>query len=353
MTSAKSMIQSPTRQDRDRLEAFFEAFSVSTSPGNSGATGSETTLSLVGHDGDVAGIVLDTTRREAGPAELLLEVAIDFGGAANPLLSALPARFVVDLDDQPVLRTIASAFLAEAKGQRCGRQVAVDRLCEVVLLLVLRLAIERGDSRPGLLAGLAEGGSGGYLRHVAQHLHGHVSESRRRHAGRVSAVMADRVGAARPAARRSRQVRGTAFRVFKPRGVFARLRETVRPCAERGARKGHGRSWLNKRRVGLPYAPSQKSRGVDRRPLARRSRTQQDRNRSSAASRRIGSKRARSSSLEPALPHSNVPAKPGEWMLRSSPQATSTIASPCAPAKSSRIGLRRNRRERSLPTSAT
>lgn len=163
------MIQSPTRQDRDRLEAFFEAFSVSTSPGNSGATGSETTLSLVGHDGDVAGIVLDTTRREAGPAELLLEVAIDFGGAANPLLSALPARFVVDLDDQPVLQTIASAFLAEAKGQRCGRQVAVDRLCEVVLLLVLRLAIERGDSRPGLLAGLSHPGVQRAL--VAMHNH--------------------------------------------------------------------------------------------------------------------------------------------------------------------------------------
>lgn len=104
---------------------------------------------------------------------------------------------------------------------------------------------------------------------------------------------------------------------------------------------------------GPPLCAEPNSRGVDRRPLARRSRTQQDRNRSSAAWRRIGSKRARFSSLEPALPHSNVPTKPGEWMLGSSPQAASTIASPCAPAKSSRIGPRRNRRERSLSTSAT
>jgi AraC-like DNA-binding protein len=170
MQSAENMIHSPEGR-RDRLAAFFEAFAVSTSFMEAEATESRAVLSLVGRGCEITQIILDTRQPNAETTDLLLRVAIDFGGAANPLLSAMPARFAVDLDEQPILRTIAAAFVAEAAGQRCGRQVAVDRLCEVVLLLVLRQAIERGDSQPGLLAGLSHPG----LQRALVAIHNHPS----------------------------------------------------------------------------------------------------------------------------------------------------------------------------------
>ncbi|CAN7651274.1 AraC family transcriptional regulator [Bosea sp. LjRoot9] len=158
MQSTENLIHSPNGRGRDRLAAFFEAFAVSTSLIEADATKGRAILSVVGRGSEITQIVLNTRQPDAVSPSVLLSVAIDFGGTANPLFSAMPARFAVDLDDQPILKTIAVAFVAEATGQRCGRQVAVDRLCEVVLLLVLRQAIERGDSRPGLLAGLSHPG---------------------------------------------------------------------------------------------------------------------------------------------------------------------------------------------------
>jgi AraC-like DNA-binding protein len=155
MQSAENMIHSPDHHGKDRLAAFFDAFAVSTSPVDASGTEDRAVLSLLGRGSEVTQIVLDVRQADVAATDLLLRVAIDFGGAANPLLSAISAGFTVDLDGQPVLQTVAAALVAEATGQRCGRQVAVDRLCEVVLLFVLRQAIERGDSRPGLLAGLS------------------------------------------------------------------------------------------------------------------------------------------------------------------------------------------------------
>lgn len=148
------MIYSPEMPRRDRLAAFFEAFAVSAAVLETNIASGRAILSVIGRGSEITQVALDA-RPPVTTSDVLVRVAIDFGGAANPLLSAMPSHFAVDLDDQPVLRTIASAFVAEATGQRCGRQVAVDRLCEVALLLVLRQAIESGDSRPGLLAGLS------------------------------------------------------------------------------------------------------------------------------------------------------------------------------------------------------
>jgi transcriptional regulator GlxA family with amidase domain len=53
------------------------------------------------------------------------------------------------------LQAVTTAFVAEASETRCGRQVALNRLCEVIVLLVLRKVIDVGSTRPGLLAGLS------------------------------------------------------------------------------------------------------------------------------------------------------------------------------------------------------
>lgn len=81
---------------------------------------------------------------------------IEFGeGARNPLTAALPACMVLPLaqleDAQPAL----DLLFREAFAQRCGRQLVVDRLFEVVLIQILRQQMARTPERAGLFAGLA------------------------------------------------------------------------------------------------------------------------------------------------------------------------------------------------------
>lgn len=87
----------------------------------------------------------------------LVSASIHFdGGSVGPLAAALPPVLVLPLealgDAQP---TIAQLF-GEADRALCGRQVALDRLCELLLVQVLRHVIDHGLVGAGMLAGLAD-----------------------------------------------------------------------------------------------------------------------------------------------------------------------------------------------------
>jgi AraC-like DNA-binding protein len=148
------MIESPTKPDR--LSAFFTAFALSARLLPVEGEAIANLLVTAGEDGAPATVVFHA--HGAAPSTesgLLVAAAVDFGGGNNPLLTALPDRLAVSIADLPVLRAVATAFVAEAQGRRCGRDTALNRLCEVMLLLVLRQAIDAGASKPGLLAGLS------------------------------------------------------------------------------------------------------------------------------------------------------------------------------------------------------
>ena len=77
------------------------------------------------------------------------------GGVNNPLMQSLPAFLILplsELDDADVLLNI---LFREAFDQRCGRQVIVDRLFEVVLVNIFRVLMSREHVPNGLLAGMA------------------------------------------------------------------------------------------------------------------------------------------------------------------------------------------------------
>jgi AraC-like DNA-binding protein len=80
---------------------------------------------------------------------------IDWGGAANPLMAALPARVSLPVRD-PETRAILDVFIAEAGGGRCGSAKVLERLAEVLVIRLMRQQIEQGDAEPGVLAGLAD-----------------------------------------------------------------------------------------------------------------------------------------------------------------------------------------------------
>jgi AraC-like DNA-binding protein len=81
--------------------------------------------------------------------------SVDMGGEANPIARALPNPVVISLAEAESLGAVTDMLVEEALSPRCGGRAVVDRLCEVVVIRLLRHAIEAGQAQPGLLAGLA------------------------------------------------------------------------------------------------------------------------------------------------------------------------------------------------------
>ncbi|HTF96538.1 MAG TPA: AraC family transcriptional regulator [Cellvibrio sp.] len=76
------------------------------------------------------------------------------GGAANPILNALPECVCFPLARLPGSVPVLTLLFTEAEARYCGRQAMLDRLFEVLLIQVLRQLMEDGSARVGLLAGL-------------------------------------------------------------------------------------------------------------------------------------------------------------------------------------------------------
>jgi AraC-like DNA-binding protein len=77
------------------------------------------------------------------------------GGSANPIGAALPPFVCLPLARLQGSETVLDLLFSEAVAHNCGRQAMLDRLFEVVLIQVLRVLMESGQTRVGMLAGLA------------------------------------------------------------------------------------------------------------------------------------------------------------------------------------------------------
>ena len=80
------------------------------------------------------------------------------GGADNPLTRSLPPVIVLPLAELDGAEPLLGLIFAEAFGQGCGRRAVVDRLFEVLLVLVLRALMQRGDLDTGLFAAMRHPG---------------------------------------------------------------------------------------------------------------------------------------------------------------------------------------------------
>lgn len=87
----------------------------------------------------------------------LVCATVQFGmGMLNPLMASLPDLFVVPLKIVPELTPTLELLFSEASSQLPGRQIALDRLFEFVLVLILRSAISERLLDSGVLSGLAD-----------------------------------------------------------------------------------------------------------------------------------------------------------------------------------------------------
>ena len=78
------------------------------------------------------------------------------GGAGDPVSRSLPSPLVIDLAAAPALHGIARLLFDEALGGHCGRQQALDRLAELLLIHVLRHVLDAGLVERGAFSGLGD-----------------------------------------------------------------------------------------------------------------------------------------------------------------------------------------------------
>lgn len=83
--------------------------------------------------------------------------SIQFGGGGhNPITDSLPALVLVPLAELPGAAALLELLYDEAFAGHCGRQAALDRLCELLLIRLLRHCMDRGLTQGGTLAGLSD-----------------------------------------------------------------------------------------------------------------------------------------------------------------------------------------------------
>lgn len=89
-------------------------------------------------------------------AELVC-ATVEFGtGMLNPLIASFPEPFVIPLDALPELAPALELLISEASAELPGRQTALDRLFEYVLVLLIRSAINARLVDSGVLLGLSD-----------------------------------------------------------------------------------------------------------------------------------------------------------------------------------------------------
>lgn len=88
--------------------------------------------------------------------ETALAARVDWGGAANPMMTALPAKVVFDTRDAPDLQPLMDLICAELDGRRCGAETVLSRLCEILVVRLLRAEMQRGGAQTGMIAGLSD-----------------------------------------------------------------------------------------------------------------------------------------------------------------------------------------------------
>ncbi|MEP1933088.1 MAG: AraC family transcriptional regulator [Roseibium sp.] len=86
---------------------------------------------------------------------LLVAAHITISGVGKQLFTALPGCISVPLAEEPYLTAIVAPLIEEVATPRCGGQAAFQRLCEVVVIRLLRHAMEQGNAHTGMLRGLA------------------------------------------------------------------------------------------------------------------------------------------------------------------------------------------------------
>ncbi|PVZ72376.1 AraC family transcriptional regulator [Pelagibaculum spongiae] len=93
---------------------------------------------------------------EADQTEVVCATVSYGAGPSNPLAQALPEMICQPLTANPRLSNTVIWLFEEAFSDQSGKQVVMNKLCEILIVQLLRQVIEKGESNGGMLAGLAD-----------------------------------------------------------------------------------------------------------------------------------------------------------------------------------------------------
>ena len=87
----------------------------------------------------------------------LVCATVEFGtGMLNPLTASFPEPFIISLDALPELAPTLQLLFSESSSDLAGRQTALDRLFEYVLVLLFRSAMNMRLIDSGVLPGISD-----------------------------------------------------------------------------------------------------------------------------------------------------------------------------------------------------
>ena len=89
------------------------------------------------------------------PADVLCATVRYDAGQENPVTQSFPAVVVIPFSGMQRIEMTLTALFAEAGDDSPGRQVMLDRLCDILLIQIVRFAIRQEWVQHGVLAGLA------------------------------------------------------------------------------------------------------------------------------------------------------------------------------------------------------
>ena len=95
------------------------------------------------------------THEQQGADVVCANILFGLGGS-NPITTSLPSVIQIRLADMPGAPALLSLVDEEAFTPQAGRQAALDRLCEVLMIRLLRHCLAHGLTQGGVLAGLAD-----------------------------------------------------------------------------------------------------------------------------------------------------------------------------------------------------
>ena len=97
-----------------------------------------------------------TTHPDQPISPVLVCATVDYGaGTDNLFTTALPSFMAVPLDQNSPLSAIVEQLFSEAFCQSLGKKLIIDRLCEILLVMLIRQSIEQQTLDEGMLAGLS------------------------------------------------------------------------------------------------------------------------------------------------------------------------------------------------------
>jgi AraC-like DNA-binding protein len=89
-------------------------------------------------------------------ADVVCATVLLGGSGRNPISDSLPDTVLIELDQMAGIHELLGLMFEEAFGDRTGKQVLLDRLCEVLMIKMLRHCLEQELADGGALAGLAD-----------------------------------------------------------------------------------------------------------------------------------------------------------------------------------------------------